>query len=74
MEYESVVYFSAAQNQSQEVVDTKGIELENMRNNNVYVTVPNDDQTPVITARWIITAKAKGDKTKVKARLVARGF
>ena len=71
---ESVVYLSAAQTQSQEVVDAKDIELENMRKNKVYEIVPYDNQTPVITARWIITEKVKEDKTKVKARLVARGF
>ena len=74
VEVESVVYLSAAQNKSQEVVDAKEKELENMKRNNVFEEIPFTNQKPVISARWIITEKVKDDKTVVKARLVARGF
>lgn len=37
----------------------------------VYEIVTYDNQSPVITARWIITEKVKDGTTKLKAGLVA---
>ena len=73
-EMESVVYLSAAENKSQEVIDAKEKELENMKRNNVYELVPYDAKKRVVSARWIMTEKIKNDERIVKARLVARGF
>ena len=55
VENESVVYLSATQNQSQEVVDAKETELASMQNNKLYEIVPYENQTPVMIARWVIT-------------------
>jgi len=53
------------------------VELENMKNKNVYTfvyNIPKDKN--VISCRWVFTYKRndKGEIVKYKARLVARGF
>lgn len=58
---------------SQDIVDAKKIELENLEKNNVFKVVPFTGQKTV-SSRWIITEKFKEGKRIVKARLVARGF
>ena len=45
-----------------------------MKDNDVFVELEYNNQTPVITARWVITEKVKNDEHIVKARLVARGY
>ena len=57
-----VVYLSTTQNHSQKVVDAEDIELENMRRNKVYEIALYDNQTPVITGRWLITEKVTDGK------------
>ncbi|XP_057305251.1 uncharacterized protein LOC130642182 [Hydractinia symbiolongicarpus] len=58
---------------SQEVVDAKERELQNLKENDVFEEVPDTGQTTV-SSKWVITEKFKGEKRVVKARLVARGF
>ena len=71
---EEEIFLTTTQIKSQEVVDAKAREMKNMIDNDVFEEVEKEQQTPVITARWVITEKTKGDTTYTKARLVARGF
>ena len=56
-----------------EVSCAKEKELLNLRENNVYDTVPYEGQT-LISSRWVVTEKYDNGHRKIKARLVARGF
>ena len=58
---------------SQEVLDAKNREFDNMKRNDVFEIIPFDGQN-TISSRWIITEKFKDGERIVKARLVARGF
>ena len=70
---ENVVLLSKHEELSQEVVDAKHKEVENLKLNNVYKEVPYTGQK-TISSRWVFSEKMKEDGRKVKARLVARGF
>jgi len=59
---------------SQEVVDAKTLEMNNLKENDVFEVVPYVDQF-VVSCRWIVEERSTGDGgKKIKARLVARGF
>ena len=58
---------------SQEVLDAKNREVQNLVEHDVYEAVKDLGQSKVST-RWVITEKEKDDNRVVKARLVARGF
>ena len=70
---EEALLLTKDQEMSQEVVDAKNTELNNMIENEVFEIVPYVNQNTV-SSRWIITEKFKDGARKVKARLVARGF
>ena len=69
-----VVYLTSEQECSQEVVDAKDKEVQNLIDNKVFKVVPYTGQK-TISSKWVFTEKYKqnGEK-KVKARIVARGF
>ena len=59
---------------SSNVVDqAKEKEIQNWRINDVYEEVEDRGQR-VISVRWVVTEKVIDGMTKIKARLVARGF
>ena len=58
---------------SQEVVDAKEREINNLVTNDVFEVIPYSNQK-TISSRWVLTEKFAEGKRKVKARLVARGF
>ena len=58
---------------SSAVMKAKEAEIENWKNNDVYTEVENVGQSS-ISLRWVMTEKFIGNETKIKARLVARGF
>ena len=58
---------------SNEVFQAKSKEIENWKNNDVYVEVSDVGQK-ALSVRWVITEKIKDGNPIVKARLVARGF
>ena len=60
-------------NETFDVVEAKLKELENWKNNKVYNEVDNEGQN-LISVRWVITEKIIDGITRMKARLVARGF
>ena len=72
--YEALVLFSSEQEMSQEVIDVKFKELDNLKDKNVFEEVEFKGQQTVVSSRWIVTEKDDEGKRKVKARLVARGF
>ena len=59
--------------ESNDVLDAKMIELENLKEHKVYEEVKDEGQ-PVVGVRWIVTNKIKEGVSKTKARLVAKGF
>ena len=68
-----VVLLTARQEESEKVVEAKKKELENMKRHNVYELVPFCGQKTIST-RWVFTEKVQNNNSKIKARLVARGF
>ena len=68
-----VMLVTKANELSQEVIDAKQKEIQNMKDNDVYEEVPYTGQRTV-SSRWVLTEKFKDGEKKVKARLVARGF
>ena len=58
-----------------EVKVAKKAEIKNLQDYETFIEVKDEGQTRV-GSRWVITEKEQhdGQKTKVKARLVARGF
>ena len=58
-----------------EVKVAKRAEIKNLQDYETFIKVKDEGQTRV-GSRWVITEKEQhnGQKTKVKARLVARGF
>ena len=69
------VELSVKEHGREDVKLAKKKEIENLESYGVYEKVENEGQT-CIGARWVVTEKQghDGQKTKVKARLVARGF
>ena len=55
------------------VMEAKAMELQNLKDNNVYEVVKDNGQE-FIETKWIVTEKVMDDNTVVKARLVAKGF
>ena len=70
-----VVELPSHQHKKPEVIDAKQIELKNLQDYETYEEVEDTGQDR-ITSRWVVTMKEEhdGQKTKFKARLVARGF
>ena len=70
---ESAVFLTGIQHKSQEVVDAKEKELQNLIDHDVFKEVPYNNQ-PTVSSRWVITEKLVDGKKCYKARLVARSF
>ena len=70
---EQALLLTKDQEMSQDVVDAKNVEVNNMIVNKVFDKVPYDNQITV-SSRWIITEKFINGIRKIKARIVARGF
>ena len=58
---------------SPKVKEAMDKEIGNLINNDVFDTVPYDNQQTV-SSKWILTEKFKDGNKVIKARLVARGF
>ena len=56
-----------------DVKEAKDKEISNLINNDVFETVPYDNQQTV-SSKWVLTEKCKDGHKSIKARLVARGF
>jgi transposase InsO family protein len=54
-------------------IEAKEAELKNWKDNDVFVEVKDEGQA-AISVRWVLTEKVKDGCTRIKARLVARGF
>ena len=67
------VFLSTSNLEDRNVMQAKSLELDNWKKFKVYEEVPNRGQ-PSISVRWVCTEKLVNGETKVKARLVARGF
>ena len=73
-ESENVVLLSAAQELQQDVLEAKEEEINNLKENDVFVWV-EDHGEKVISTKLIISEKRMSDgKKKLKARPVCRGF
>lgn len=72
-EPEYPILLNQSEELSQDIVDAKYREIDNLTENKVYESVIYANQ-PTISSRWIITEKFREGVKKVKARLVARGF
>ena len=70
---ESEVFVAVDKLENEVVIRAKQLELNNWKQFGVYEEVPNKGQ-PVLSVRWVCTEKSVNNETKVKARLVARGF
>ena len=70
---EKVIFLAEEEEMSQEVVNAKEREIQNLRDNDVFEVVEFNNQ-PLISCKWIITEKIKNNEKVTKARLVARGF
>ena len=70
---EKEIFLSAVEEMSQDVVDAKERERQNLLENDVFETVEDIGQVRV-SCKWVFTKKKKDGKEMVKARLVARGF
>ena len=70
-----VVEIPTNQHNKPEVIAAKETELKNLQDYETYEEVQDTGQDR-ITSRWVVTMKEAhdGQKTKCKARLVARGF
>ena len=70
---ETTLYLCSIMESSQDVVNAKEKELQNMIDHDVFEEVENIGQK-TISSKWVLTEKFKGGKKLIKARLVARGF
>ena len=71
---EQVALLSKHDELSQEIIDAKEKEIENLVENEVFQVVPNKNQV-CISSRWVITEKLNCDgKKMMKACLVAKGY
>ena len=70
-----VVELPRSQHNTPEVKAAKEVEMKNLKDYETFEEVDDTGQER-ITGRWVITKKENhdGQKTKYKARLVARGF
>ena len=70
-----VVELPVRQHKRPEVIEAKEVEMKNLKDYDTFEEVEDCGQER-ITSRWVITVKEvhDGQKTKYKARLVARGF
>ena len=74
-----VVEIPKSQHNRPDVEEAKKVELNNLMTYETFEEVKEEDLVPSanrIGSRWVITEKQKqdGQKQKVKAQLVARGF
>ena len=70
---EEAIFLTKDEELAQEIVDAKGIEMDELSSNEVFKVVPFVNQR-TISSRWVITERFKKGKRKLRARLVARGF
>ena len=56
-----------------EVTEAKLNEFENWKKNKIFTGVDNEEQK-IMSVKWVLSEKTKEGVSKVKARLVARGF
>ena len=70
---EETVYLCATGEFSQDVIDAKSKELDNLKLHDVYEEIDDVGQS-YISTKWVITEKYDSGFKKTKARLVARGF
>ena len=70
---DETVYLCAIEQASQDVVDAKCKEVENLVLHDVFDEIDDTGQS-IISTKWVITEKCKNGKKVTKARLVARGF
>ena len=71
---EQVALLSEHDELSQEIIDAKEKERENLVENRVFQVSPNKNQV-CISSRWVITKKLSCDgKKMMKAYLVAKGY
>ena len=70
-----VVELPSSKHNTPEVKEAKKVELQNLKDYDTFEEVADSGQDR-ISSRWVITVKEAhdGQKTKCKARLVARGF
>ena len=61
------------ENNNIDIINAQKDELEKWKEYNVYDEVDDTGQE-VITTRWVITEKTDNGTTRIKARLVARGY
>ena len=59
--------------ESFEVTEAKLNEFENWKKNKIFTEVDNEEQK-IMSVKWVLSEKTKEGVSKVKARLVARGF
>lgn len=70
---ENEVFIAVTKQNSEVVSSAKQSELNNWKQFGVYEEVQNRGQT-ALSVRWVCTEKTVNNETKIKARLVARGF
>ena len=70
-----VVELPTKEHKRPEVIEAKNKEIQNLKNFETFIEVNDEGQT-TIDSRWVITQKEDhdGQKTKIKARIVAKGF
>ena len=73
MHTEQVALLSEHDELSQEIIDAKEKEIENLVENKVLQVVPNENQVR-ISSLWVITEKRNCDGKMMKARLVAKSY
>ena len=73
-ETEHIFTLSVLDEQGENIIEAKQKELKNLKENDVFECV-NDEGQQAVSCRWVYTEKENPDgSTRVKARLVARGF
>ena len=73
MHTEQVAFLSEHDELSQEIIDAKEKEIENLVENKVLQVVPNENQVR-ISSLWVTAEKLNCDGKMMKERLVAKGY
>ena len=73
MHTDQVALLSKHDELSQEIIDAKEKEIENLVENKVFQVVPNENQVR-ISSCWVITEKLNCDGKMMKVHLVANGY
>ena len=70
-----VVELPTKEHKRPDVIEAKNKEIQNLKNFETFIEVNDEGQT-TIDSRWVISQKEDhdGQKTKIKARIVAKGF